>query len=364
MGASLGFGGWAVGGRDWGSPGDDAERIATVRRAFDRGVRFFDTASTYGDSEAVIGQALAEHRDEVLLATKVGPQADVRASVDASLRRLGTDRVDLLQLHEVGERFEESLDVMSRLRRAGKALHLGLSNATPQQIREALELAGIEGYQGPYNLFDREAEQRVLPLCLDQGVAFLAYRPLASGLLSGAFRADPPLFREGDHRARIYWFKGREYERRQMVIARLRPIAERRGTPLSALALAWVLARPGVRIVLAGARAPEQVDQNVMAMGRPLEPEDVEEIDAAVAEVFRPPAATGRARELADGWGARERFITQRLVGSTSYEQIATEWSDREASPMTSAQVKVFADQLVERGLATYEQLQEQAKIR
>ena len=327
--------------------------MATVRRAFDRGIRFFDTAPTYGGSEALIGRALAAHRDEVLLATKVGPSDDVAASLEASLRRMGTDRVDVLQLHEVGERFEESLEAMARLREAGKALHLGLSNATPPQIRKAIELAGIEGYQGPYNLFDREAEQRVLPLCLERGVAFLAYRPLASGLLAGTFGADPPPFEEGDHRARIYWFKGREYERRQAVIARLRQLAERRGTPLPALALGWVLARPGVGIALAGARTPEQVDQNVSAGHRPLRPDEIGEIDTVVAEVFRPPASTARARELAAGWAARERFIVERLDGTGSYEAVAAEWSDGERPPLTTAQVKVFADDLVDRELAT-----------
>jgi aryl-alcohol dehydrogenase-like predicted oxidoreductase len=299
-----------------------------------------------------------------VLATKVGPNDDVAASLAASLRRLATDRVDVLQLHEVGERFEDSLQAMARLQEAGRALHLGLSNATAPQIGRAVEAAGIEGYQGPYNLFDRDVEQRILPACRDRGVAFLAYRPLAAALLSGGFGPKPPAFPEGDHRAGIYWFRGREYERRQRVIGRVRKLAESRGTPLPALALAWVLSRPGVRVVLAGARTAEQVDQNVAAMENPLGRDEIEEIDRVVAEAFRPPVATARARELADAWGSRERFIIERLVEPTSYERIAREWSDQEARPMTSAQVKVFADQLVERGLATDEQHSEQTKSR
>jgi myo-inositol catabolism protein IolS len=338
--------------------------MATVRRAFDRGIRFFDTAPTYGDSERLIGRALAEHRDEVMLATKVGPNDDAAASLAASLRRLRTDRVDILQLHEVGERFEESLLTMARLREAGKALHVGLSNAAPPQMRRAIEIAGIEGYQGPYNVFDRDVEQRILPLCRDEGVAFLAYRPLASGLLSGGFAPEPPSFPEGDHRSRIYWFRGREYDRRQRVIARLRRLAEGRETSLPALALGWVLSRPGVRTVLAGAKTPAQVDQNASAMDKPLEPDIVGEIDAVVAEVFRPPVAAARARELAGEWGPRERFIIERLDGSTLYEHIATEWSDQHTPSMTSAQVKVFADQLVELGLATSEQPREKMESR
>ncbi|MGH7645370.1 MAG: aldo/keto reductase, partial [Gemmatimonadales bacterium] len=181
---------------------------------------------------------------------------------------------------------------------------------------------------------------------------FLAYRPLASGLLSGKY-ATPPDFADGDHRHRIYWFRGREFERRRAVIERLRPIAQRLDLTLSALALAWVLARPGVGIVLAGARNRAQLDQNLTAAPRPLAPDTVEAIDAIVADVFRPARATSQAADLAQAWGERERFIIERLDGSASYEAIAAAWTDRGETPMIAAQVKVLVDQLAEQGLAT-----------
>ncbi len=152
-------------------------------------------------------------------------------------------------------------------------------------------------------MFDRDVEQRELPLCRERQIAFLAYRPLAAGLLSGKYLA-PPEFPAADHRRKIYWFKGREFERRRTVVERLAAIAQRLDTPPSALALGWVLARPGASIVLAGARTTEQVEH-----------------------------------------------IVERLDGKTSAETIAALWTDGNSTAMVAAQVKVFCDQLAEQGL-------------
>lgn len=357
-GPRLGFGGWAVGGSDWGSgaegsrPADERERLATIRHACERGVTFFDTAPTYGDgaSETLLGKALRPHRQAVAIATKVGPRDDPRASLEGSLRRLHSEYVDLVQLHEVGERYEWALEVLHKLQREGKALAVGLCNATHLQIARALEIAPVASYQGPYNLFDRDVEQRELPLCRDRGLGFLAYRPLAAGLLTGKY-ATAPEFPPGDHRRKIYWFKGPEFERRRQVIERLRPIADPLGMPLAALALAWVLARPGVSVVLAGARTREQVDQNLEAATRPLTPDTWHRVGSIVADVFRPARATEGARALSASWGPRERFIVEHLDGSTPYDVIAADWTDRGEKPMIAAQVKVLVDQLAEQGL-------------
>src|SRR2546422_2934143 len=183
----LGFGAWAVGGRSWGATDDAAERESTIRLAFERGITFFDTAPTYGvgESERLLGRALRSHRGRVAIATKVGPHDDPRASLEGSLRRLASDYVDLIQLHEALQRWEWSLEKLLKLREEGKALGIGLCNATHLQIARATELAPLVSYQGPYNLFDRDVEQRELPLSRVRGLAFLAYRPLASGLLAG-----------------------------------------------------------------------------------------------------------------------------------------------------------------------------------
>src|SRR6058998_1685175 len=318
----LGFGAWAVGGRSWGATGDAAERESAIRRALERGITFFDTAPTYGDgeSERLLGRVLRAPRERVAIATKVGPHDDPRASLEGSLRRLASDYVDLIQLHEALQRWEWSLEKLLKLREEGKALGIGLCNATHLQIARATELAPLVSYQGPYNLFDRDVEQRELPLSRERGLAFLAYRPLASGLLAGTY-PQPPEFPEDDHRRKIYWFKGPEFER-----------------------------RPGVTVVLAGARSPEQVAQN-LAAPRHLAPATVAAIDEIVADVFRPAVATEQARRQAATWGERERFIVHKLDGRTAYEAIAAEWTDRGGTPMIAAQIKVFVDQLAEGGL-------------
>ena len=350
---SLGFGAWAVGGGPgWGTPDDESDRLSAVARALERGVTFFDTAPTYGDgaSESLLGRALRHERARVAIATKVGPRDDPRASLEASLRRLQTDYVDLVQLHETGDGWERQLERLDGLRRGGKARAVGLCNATHVQLARALELAPLAAYQGPYNLFDRDAEQRDLPLCRERQVAFLAYRPLAAGLLTGKYRT-PPAFSAGDHRRGIYWFRGREFGRRRAALDRLEPLARDLGMSPGTLALAWALARPGVAVVLAGARSAAQVDENLAATERALTSDEVARIDAVVREAFPPPRASERARALAAAWGERERHIVERLDGATSYEAIAASWTDRGQQPMIAAQVKVFCDQLVAQGL-------------
>jgi aryl-alcohol dehydrogenase-like predicted oxidoreductase len=341
-----------VGGRGWGPESAEFDRIATVERAVERGITWFDTAPTYGagDSEVLLGRALKAHRQRVAVATKVGPRDDPRASLEASLRRLQSDYVDLVQLHEAQDRWEWQLEGLYSLQREGKAVAIGLCNATHLQIARALELAPVVSYQGPYNLFDRDVEQRELPLCRERGLAFLAYRPLAAGLLTGKY-ATPPSFAAGDHRHAIYWFRGAEFARREQVLARLRSMAAGRQVSPAALALAWLLARPGVSVVLAGARSVGQVDDNLTALAAPLSAADVTAIDTLVAQTFTPPRAGAEARALAPEWGARERHIVDCLDGSTSYETIAAAWTDRGGEPMVAAQVKVFVDQLTERGL-------------
>ncbi|MGH7671486.1 MAG: aldo/keto reductase [Gemmatimonadales bacterium] len=349
----LGFGAWAVGGSGWGggAPGDASEREAAIRHAVDRGITFFDTAPTYGDgaSETLLGRALKSRREAVTIATKVGPKGDARTSLEDSLRRLDSDYVDLVQLHEALDGWERRLEALHTLQEAGQARAIGLCNATHLQLRRALEIAPVLTYQGPYNLFDRDVEERDLPLCREHGVGFLAYRPLAAGLLAGKYAA-PPHFSDGDHRRHIYWFRGGEFERRRQAIERLRPIAEREGLTLAALALAWVYSQPGVSVVLAGARSTAQVEQN-LAGARTLAPDTAHAIDGVVSQAFPPARATAEARAQAASWGERERFIVDRLDGRTRSEAIAAEWTDRGEQPMIAAQVKVFVDQLDAQGL-------------
>ena len=351
--ARLGFGAWAVGGSGWGAAEEEGERAAAIRHAVERGVTFFDTAPTYGGgaSERLLGRVLKAERERVAIATKVGPRDDPRASLEDSLRRLDTDYVDVVQLHETLERWEWQLEKLHALQLAGKALAVGLCNATHRQLERALTLAPLATYQAPYNLFDRDVEERTLPLCRERGLAFLAYRPLAAGLLTGKYAA-PPQFADGDHRRQIYWFKGKEFERRRGVIERLRSLAQREGRSLIGLALGWLRSRPGVSVILVGARNSAQVGEIFDPDPGPLAPDTATQIDAIVADAFRPARSTPRLADAARTWGERERFIVARLDGTTRYEAIAAEWTDKDDKPMVAAQVKVFVDQLVEQGLA------------
>jgi len=354
-GARLGFGAWAVGGRGWGAPADEGDRVAAVRLALERGVTFFDTAPTYGDgvSETILGRALKPARERVAIATKVGPEGDPRVSLEASLHRLQSEYVDLVQLHEPLGSWERVLEALHRLQEEGKARAIGICNATHLQLRRAAEIAPLASLQAPYNLFDRDVNERELPLCRERGLAFLAYRPLAAGLLTGKFAA-PPSFAAGDHRRRIYWFQGKEFERRRVVIDRLRPVAAGLDLTVTRLALSWLLAQPGVSVVLVGVRDRHQAEESFSPDTRALTPDTLKEIDAIVADAFRPARASEALRQLAASWGARERFIVERLDGTTPYERVAAEWTDRGDAPLVAAQVKVFVEQLADQGLVTY----------
>lgn len=349
---ALGFGAWAMGGTAWGEAESETERLAAIEMARERGVVVFDTAPTYGDgaSERLLGRALRPYRDQVVIATKVGPHDDPRRSLEDSLRRIGSDFVDVIQLHEALDRWEWRLETLHALQEEGKARAVGLCNATSLQLRRALEIAPIAVYQAAYNTFDRDIEQRELPLCREHGVAFLAYRPLAAGLLTGKYHA-PPDFPVGDHRAKIYWFKGREFERRQAVIEGMRPLAAAAGISLATMALRWLLARPGVTVVLAGARSRRQVEDNLAAQAGPLPDALVSAVDALMDTAFRLPRAGANLVAQARAWGPRERFIVDHLDGTVRAEAIAAEWTDRGETPMVAAQIKVFVDQMTERGL-------------
>jgi aryl-alcohol dehydrogenase-like predicted oxidoreductase len=349
----LGFGGWAIGGSGWGPSGTDTERGGAITAALERGITFFDTAPTYGsgESERLLGRLLKPVRERVIIATKVGPRDDPRRSLEGSLRRLDTDYVDLIQLHEALQGWERQLEALHALQEEGKARAVGLCNATARQLHRALEIGSLTAFQAPYNVFDRDVEERELPLVAERGVAFLAYRPLAAGLLTGKYD-QPPQFTWEDHRAGIYWFKGKEFARRRLAIDRLRQCAATWGISLPALALRWLLAQPGVTVVLAGARNRAQVEENVAALGGPLDDSMVATIDDIVGAAFRLPRATPAAMAESRSWGPRERFIVDQLDGAHSAEAIAAEWTDRGDAPMVAAQVKVFADQLAERGLA------------
>ena len=287
------LGTWQFGG-DWGSIDRD-DAIAAVRAALDQGVTFFDTAQAYGfgKSEALLAEALGDdiHRDDVVVATKGGlrPVAGgverdsspdfLREGVEESLGQLGVEAIDLYQVHwpDRTTPFEQTGAALKQLKDEGKIRHVGVSNFSPAEMEELSRAVEVETDQPPYNLFNRAIEEDVLPWCREQDIGVLAYGPLSHGLLSGHF--DPSQLAEDDWRRGHEPFEGEELERNLEVVGRLAEFAEQRGYTLPQVAVAWVLAQPGVHVAITGARRPAHIEGVVPAAEIEFSDDDVAEID-------------------------------------------------------------------------------------
>lgn len=287
------FGSWQFGG-DWGSVERD-EAIAAVRAALDQGVTFFDTAQAYGfgASEALLAEALGDdiHRDDVIVATKGGLRlvdggierdssaAFLREGVEESLRHLGVEAIDLYQVHwpDHVTPFEETGAALRQLVDEGKIRHVGVSNFSPAEMEALSRTIEVESDQPPYNLFNRGIEADVLPWCREHDVGLLVYGPLSHGLLSGRF--DPSKLADDDWRRGHEPFEGEALERNLEVVERLKEFAEQRGYTLPQLAVAWVLAQPGVHVAITGARRPAHVEGVTPAAEIRLSEDDLAEID-------------------------------------------------------------------------------------
>jgi aryl-alcohol dehydrogenase-like predicted oxidoreductase len=275
------------------------ERV--VHDALEAGIDFFDTADIYGtgQSEEYLGRALGRKRSQVVLASKFGMKMDehrkgakpeyVRQALDDSLRRLGTDTVDLYQLHQPDPDvpIADTLAVLDEAVKAGKVREIGCSNFSAEQLREA-EAATRSGaarfvsVQNEYSLFHREPERGVLAECERQGIAFIPYFPLASGLLTGKYRKGQPLPKGTRIKPGQGRFAALLSDDSLDRVERLVAFAESRGRTLLELAFAWLLARPVVASVIAGATSPQQVRANAGAAGWQLTAEDLAEIDRIV----------------------------------------------------------------------------------
>lgn len=281
----------------------DADASAqVVHAALAAGVNFFDTADIYGGtkSEEYLGRALRGRREQVVVATKFGMKVDehrhgarpdyLRRAAEDSLRRLGTDYIDLYQLHQPDPEtpIAETLAAMDELVKAGKVREIGCSNFSAQQIREA-EAAVRSGaarfvsVQNEYSLLQREPEKEVLPECQRRGLAFLPYFPLASGLLTGKYRPGSPT-PQGTRISTQERFGTLLNERNLQAVEALLQFAESRGHTLLELAFSWLLARPVVASVIAGATSAQQVRSNAQAVGWKLTPADLEEVDRILRE--------------------------------------------------------------------------------
>ena len=304
----IGMGTWAIGGPwrfGWG-PQDDDESIAALHRAFDSGINWVDTAAVYGlgHAEEVVGKVLREVGGEVLVATKGGrvwrgrPEGEIgndlrpesiRWELEQSLRRLGTDHVDLYQFHwpdrATGTAIEDSWATMAALVDEGKVRFAGVSNFDLGLLERCEPIRHVDSLQPPFSLIDRAAARELLPWCERNGTGVIAYSPLQSGLLSGSFDAErlrglPP----DDWRRRHPNFSEPRLSANLALAGRLGPVARRHRVPVAAVAVAWVLAQPGVSAAIVGARRPSQIGGWSAAGTLSLTAADLEELDQAVAE--------------------------------------------------------------------------------
>jgi aryl-alcohol dehydrogenase-like predicted oxidoreductase len=279
-----------------------------IHRAYELGINFFDTANVYarGESEKVVGAALKPFaRDSYVLATKVyfpmgdGPndrglsRKHIMEQAHLSLKRLGTDYIDLYQCHRFDETvpLEETLRALDDLVSQGKVLYVGVSQWSAQNIRDALDLSAtlnldrIVSNQPLYNAINRGLEDEVMPLCEQEGIGQVVYSPLAQGVLTGKYKPGQPLpegSRAADPQQNMFLNEGKLDPKVLEGVQKLAPLAEREGLTMSQLALAWCLRKPIVSSVIIGASRPQQVDDNAGAAGKPLSDETVREMDAAL----------------------------------------------------------------------------------
>ncbi len=301
----IGVGTWAIGGGgwqySWGSQ-DDRDSIAAIHRAIDLGISWIDTAAVYGlgHSEEVVGRAIAGRRSKIMVATKCGrvwdpaggqivdrlSAADLRQQLEDSLRRLGTDYIDLYQIHwpRPDAQLEEGWGQIAKAITQGKVRFAGVSNFSVDQLRRVHAIYPVTSLQPPYSMLRREAELDLLPFCARNGIGVVVYSPMQMGLLSGAFSRDRVAKLDPeDLRRRNPYFTEPALSRNLALVDKLKPIARRNGRTMAELAIAWVLRRPEVTAAIVGARRPEQVSETASAADWDLSPAETAEIEALLA---------------------------------------------------------------------------------
>lgn len=294
----IGLGTWAIGGAMWGGS-DDAESIATIRSAVERGINLIDTAPVYGfgHSEEVVGRALEGLRDKAVIATKAALEwgnngirrnstpARIQQEVEDSLRRLRTDYIDIYQIHwpDTLVPFDETAAALEKLREAGKIRAIGVSNFSPEQMDVFRRAAPLATVQPPYNIFERAIEADVLPYAKREGLVVLAYGALCRGLLSGRMHAGTT-FDGDDLRKSDPKFQAPRFAQYLAAVDALKDLAQSRyGKSVLALAIRWVLDQ-GPTVALWGARRPDQLNGVHDAFGWKLSPQDLADIDAILAK--------------------------------------------------------------------------------
>jgi aryl-alcohol dehydrogenase-like predicted oxidoreductase len=287
-------------------PRNDSESLATIHRALELGITFFDTADVYGagHNEQFVGQALGDRRNEIVLATKCGLLWDESGKVtgtngqpqyihhacDASLRRLGVEVIDLYYLHRVDPTvpIEDSVGAMSELVSQGKVRHLGLSEIAADTLRRAHSVHPITALQSEYSLWTRDAEREMLPLCLELGVAFVPFSPLGRGFLTGKIESTTE-FTADDMRRGMPRFQAENFEKNKKLVTTIEQLAKRKGCTPAQLALSWVLAQGENIVPIPGTKRRKYLEENVGAVEVELDEKDLQEMNTLIP----PDAAAG-----------------------------------------------------------------------
>ncbi|MGC8462425.1 MAG: aldo/keto reductase [Acidimicrobiales bacterium] len=297
--SALGLG--CMGMSEFYGTGDEAESIATIRRALDLGCTFLDTADMYGPftNERLVGTAIAGRRDEVVLATKFGNERRedgswvgingrpeyVRSACDASLQRLGVDHIDLYYQHRVDTTvpIEETVGAMAELVAAGKVGHLGLSEASPATIRRAHAVHPIAALQTEYSLFTRDVEAEILPTIRELGIGFVAYSPLGRGFLTGRIRSTRDLAAGDSRTQRFPRFAPDHFDHNLALVSQVESLASEKGCAPGQVALAWVLAQGDDIVPIPGTKRRTYLEENLAAADIELSPADLAWLDEHVS---------------------------------------------------------------------------------
>ncbi|MEX6686306.1 aldo/keto reductase [Danxiaibacter flavus] len=314
--SAITFGAWAAGGWMWGGT-ERKDAVEAIRASYDLGVTSIDTAPIYGQglSEEIVGEAIKElPRDKVQILTKFGMRWDLakgdfgfasknndgteiniykyagKESIikecEDSLRRLGTDYIDLYQIHwpDSTTPIQETMEAVAQLIKQGKVRYAGVCNYNVAQMKEAAKYIDLVSDQVPYSMVKRDIEKELVPYCLDHDKSILAYSPLERGLLTGKM-APGYKFSEGDHRASLYFFTDENLKRTNAFLKKIQPLAEEKDATVGQLVLRWTIEQPGITIGLVGARNAEQAIQNAEAIKIDLTNDEIDIINDALDEL-------------------------------------------------------------------------------